>query len=82
MTFSYLFILVYANLEMVFIVFAHEVCGVSVRDLDERWIFYLGACTKGKYLPFILKGLTYPQMGGECHAAQRFIINSTAACGS
>ena len=38
----------------IFIVFDHEVCGVSARDHDERWIFYLGACTQGKYLTFIL----------------------------
>ena len=29
-------------------VFAHEVCEVSARDQDERWIFCPGACSRGK----------------------------------
>ena len=29
-------------------VFAHEVCDVSARDEDARWIFCPGACSRGK----------------------------------
>ena len=29
-------------------VFAHEVCDVSARGEDVRWIFYPGACSRGK----------------------------------
>ncbi len=32
----------------VFTVFAHEVCDGSARDKDSRWIFYPGACSRGK----------------------------------
>ena len=35
-------------------VFAHEVCDGSTRAKDGRQIFYLGACTQGKCMPFIL----------------------------
>ena len=38
-------------------VFAHEVCDVSARDKDVRWLFYLNVAFKGKEPPRIWQGL-------------------------